>query len=340
MGSCVFLKNIYLPIHPSDIPDLRIKLIESWDTKFWRLYTRLYTNEMTKTTMLNNLFDTQVVKWHQQALSNASLYYVTDEMCELIYNTVPYIPDNTDIESLSIPSEYGLVVFAKPFYGIDSVTKNKKEVEVDAILWGPAITQDLQCITISSFHCLDKEKSQTTKLSRLDLQKAGFLEDACVLKDKIWIPLGYSDWPLSYPIFEPTNNNLDDQNESGVEDRRLLAALFTILDSKKIIEPNSYYYVDRATRRRNSKKQIKAPSNIRLVTLKQSVVENAEVENVETENKNHIEYSHRFMVRMHPVLQPCGAGGKDRKLIVRGPYIKGPEDKPLIIKETVNILKK
>mgnify|MGYP006931910222 FL=1 len=49
-------------------------------------------------------------------------------------------------------------------------------------------------------------------------------------------------------------------------------------------------------------------------------------------------YSHRFIVRGFWRNQPCGEGRADRKRIWVPPFIKGPADKPLVVKDTVNVL--
>lgn len=43
----------------------------------------------------------------------------------------------------------------------------------------------------------------------------------------------------------------------------------------------------------------------------------------------HVEWAHRWIVGGHVRNQPVGPGRKERKLIWIGPYIKGPDDKPL-----------
>lgn len=46
-------------------------------------------------------------------------------------------------------------------------------------------------------------------------------------------------------------------------------------------------------------------------------------------------YSHRFLVRGHWKRQRHGEGGTERKIIWVAPYIKGPEDKPLVVKDKI-----
>ena len=50
---------------------------------------------------------------------------------------------------------------------------------------------------------------------------------------------------------------------------------------------------------------------------------------------NHVEWSHRWMVRGHWRDQPCGPGRASRRLTWIDPYIKGPADKPLDIRPTI-----
>jgi hypothetical protein len=46
-------------------------------------------------------------------------------------------------------------------------------------------------------------------------------------------------------------------------------------------------------------------------------------------------YNHRFLVRGHWRRQPCGVGRSETKLIWIAPHIRGPEDRPLILKSKI-----
>lgn len=48
-------------------------------------------------------------------------------------------------------------------------------------------------------------------------------------------------------------------------------------------------------------------------------------------------YSHRFLVRGHWRKQPCGPERKMRKITWVVPYVKGPENKPFIAKDQINV---
>lgn len=47
------------------------------------------------------------------------------------------------------------------------------------------------------------------------------------------------------------------------------------------------------------------------------------------------EYSHRWVVSEHWRNQPCGPGNRDRRPVLIPPHVKGPLDKPLVVKNTV-----
>jgi hypothetical protein len=47
-----------------------------------------------------------------------------------------------------------------------------------------------------------------------------------------------------------------------------------------------------------------------------------------------VDWSHRWVVQMHKVRQ-WYPSQQQNKIILRGPYVKGPADKPLISGETV-----
>jgi len=49
----------------------------------------------------------------------------------------------------------------------------------------------------------------------------------------------------------------------------------------------------------------------------------------------HVEWSCQWPVTAHARMQPYGPQRSLRKLVIVGPYIKGPADKPLRIKQKV-----
>jgi hypothetical protein len=49
----------------------------------------------------------------------------------------------------------------------------------------------------------------------------------------------------------------------------------------------------------------------------------------------HVEWSHRWLVSGHWRWQRVGVGRTERRLTYVRPHVKGPDDKPLVVPETV-----
>jgi hypothetical protein len=87
---------------------------------------------------------------------------------------------------------------------------------------------------------------------------------------------------------------------------------------------------------------VKATACKARVPGKVSVVELRRRQNVNQADhgERHVDWSHRWIVRGFWRWQHCGPGNKERKRIWIAPYIKGPEDKPLVATERVYDLKR
>src|SRR5262245_13042676 len=60
------------------------------------------------------------VEWHRDTLPNAQLIFIDASMMDLLEEGIHCIPDELTIEELDAPAPAGLVVFGRPFYGLDS----------------------------------------------------------------------------------------------------------------------------------------------------------------------------------------------------------------------------
>lgn len=74
-------------------------------------------------------------EWERQQLANAELWWVSADMTDLTQAVSKTIPEETTPEQVTIPSSSGLVVFEKPWVGVDSMNKDV-QVAVAAVLWG------------------------------------------------------------------------------------------------------------------------------------------------------------------------------------------------------------
>jgi hypothetical protein len=86
--------------------------------------------------------------------------------------------------------------------------------------------------------------------------------------------------------------------------------------------------VDRPERRRCAKLDL--PQTVNVVRVRKYI----QTKNDNPEQRD-VEWSHRWLVSGHWRNQPCGTGREDRRPTWIPGHIKGPEDKPLIVKDRV-----
>jgi hypothetical protein len=150
-----------------------------------------------------------------------------------------------------------------------------------------------------------------------------------------WAPLGRSDWPVSEPLATaPFPGMSERQLASYVEDRRLIAGLWALLN-QRVMTRTTLEEPARPVRRRAQRAGITDPdlSRVRVVTLRRPDRPEGEAP-PEVEGSGRT-YTHRWIVNPFWRNQPCGPGGKDRRLTLVSGHVKGPADAPLVDKQEV-----
>jgi hypothetical protein len=111
--------------------------------------------------------------------------------------------------------------------------------------------------------------------------------------------------------------------------RFVLAGLMW-LDSKILVtEPVP---IGRQFRKSIERKTGRTISDVKVIYLRRR--ESPQAEKNEDATSTQREYSRRWVVEGHVRNQPVGPGRSERKLIWISPYVKGPEDKPLVVPKT------
>ena len=166
-----------------------------------------------------------------------------------------------------------------------------------------------------------------TKMTPLERNKLS-KDDATNLQNKMGFELLSDDEWENYKqriITSPTNIT------------RILHA-YWLLMSQTIVE-KAKETGDRTQRRRLARES--APSEVVVIQFRKRKYYNEKGE--ETEDSKKIDWSHRWLVGGHWRWQPYKdpvSGGEIKKRIWISPYVKGPEDKPLVMKERVYVLAK
>lgn len=262
--------------------------------------------------------------WFCATLREAELYWVSGDMCTLLEAVAPTMPDVTPAP----PVPDGLVIFARPLAGLDAVTGTS--LRTAAYLWGSVLMRSkggrsIPCLDIETFGWRDTMRAEGAS----EAEVASFRE---VMPTRL-VSTGGSEWPLTALTSDflgamPAFN--ERQQVSMLEDRRMVAAFWSLCQDRITIE--SEERGNRQMMRRMARAGLPT-SPVRVITLRESTASH-EV------TGEHANYSHRFMVSAHWRQQPYGPGRSKRRAQLIPSYIKGPADKPLVIRETVKALRR
>lgn len=307
---------------PGEMPGIRDHLHARWNDIFATV-----VNEARGGQPGFNLRPT--VEWEQKTLEQASLWWVSRDMVDVLLAAARSVPDDvlvTDIEPLD---RCGLVVLEGPWAGVpSSVGPNGLDsIAVDAFLWGPvslppdADGERIPGVAISSYQWSPIGAANSAERE----QVLGTIPEA-ILNSRIWFPLGRSDWPNADRLATCPDWIVDDQARmSFVDDRRVLCALMTLL-AHGGIATTTWRQADRATRRRAQRAGDTRDQAYRVVTLRE-LRQHHEDDGTEPHHK--VDHDHRWIVQGHWRRQPYGPGRSLRRLQWINPFIKGPEDMPL-----------
>lgn len=117
-------------VGPAQVPDLRLWLIDQWrDSGAFKRAARVERGAAQG----SNYGDAE-----RHTLASAGLWWVSEDMVDLLMAAVPSVPDDVTLDHLHRPAPAGLVVFAKPWFGIDGRRPDER-VQVDALTWGGAV---------------------------------------------------------------------------------------------------------------------------------------------------------------------------------------------------------
>lgn len=351
---------------PRELPDLRLHLMERWmpQGQFERRQVEegvaVGARELTpKEQRAAAYLDAE---FHRKTLSEASLWWVRDEMVDLVALGAKSMPTDMRAKDLDLPLDHdaGMAVLAKPFVGTDAFDPGRP-VYVDVMTWsrGLSATGHVPCISLAMYRYFDFSGGLSPDALQ-DAVASGAIYDSSVqriinqanrrggggMADRLvggaWTYVGRTDWPLADELegfhafgdageAEPTPQ----QRVSMIEDRRFFAA-FCVLVAHKLSQLDDQP-AERAVRRRMERAGVvdKEVSTVRIVRLRD--VKRKPGETAADHEKRNVEWTHRWMVSAHWAWRRCGPGHVDRRWVPISPYPKGPEDLPLVLKETVHV---
>ena len=274
------------------------------------------------------------IRWYWERLPEAQLIHVSPMMTDFITAAAESVPAGMTLTPEDAPTPTGLVVFGRPVYGTDAGPDNPGQpVRVDGIMWGNVhlpprdipwydprwVEQNLKGVSVAMFRMI--EPGQDDVLG-IDVQRT------------IWVPLGRTDWPWGDRMDEKPSDFLpnasDEQWVSMQEDRRLLAALWGVINQKRLVESFDVM-PDRGLRRRLARAGHGGrDEKVRIVHLRRT--EYSMLDRTE-ETGRHVKV--RFPVRPFYRRQPYGPGRSLRRIVLVPAHWRGPDDAPITHAERV-----
>lgn len=206
---------------------------------------------------------------------------------------------NQKLEEIDPPSARGLVFMETPFTDPDTSIFGAN-VPTNAFLWMVNFVTDRNIWAVNI----------------VSLTNAG--------DDVGWFVPGFETWPVG-------ERRQDAANPIDVSDRGRLAALWTMAQQPRICPPTTTH-PDRPTARRVKAAGLPPEAgDVRVIDLRRP-------SGATPGSSSTVEYSHRWMVSGHWRNQWMPASKTHRAQWI-APHVKGPEDKPLVVREDVRVIR-
>jgi len=284
------------------------------------------------------------VAYEQALLRTAEMYWVSSDMTTLLEMAAPTMPAQP-LAVTDLPSPAGFVVLERPIVGWDAM--NAREISVWAFGWGiaklpgpppghPAFERHIPAGETTDY--LGTFASVPEKIPACAGVAIVFYTremDAERGYQGMWAPAGRSDWPFGDdteddPWWAEVGGQVTaDKHTSAVEDRRWLAAFWTLIAQRNLVhrEPAQ---VARHVRRQADRAGLPITAGLSIVRLRREYAE----DDHEPVEGGKVAWSRRWMVEGHWRNQYLPSTKTHRQQFI-APYVKGPTDKPLVVRENV-----
>lgn len=274
------------------------------------------TNSLTTSAMAQVYLDKRgyaknVLEELRGTIGKAPTYYVSPMMCSVIEQNAEEIP-NFELRSEDIPAESGFVYFGRP---MNWAARDGSPVRIRALAWEvlrPMNFEDnKQRVSITWFVHRDEipDSIAADKNPKWKTYTARWIIDTMTL------------WPVGW-----------DWSQVGEDARAMLT--FWLVTNQKIGVPRGLA-PDRRLRRQ-AERTLPNYGDIRVCYLRKRVPREQDAwEYPDTDGGP--KYSHRFPVKGHWRNQWYPSEDRHKPIWI-APFIKGPDDAPLIIKDTINVV--
>lgn len=262
---------------------------------------------------------------HEMARLNLSeLFYVSADMVSLAKSAGLSLPSFA-LTPEDLPSPAGFVVFEEPideFSNTDDRDPNRLgRMQIRAACWGPCWGAEVPSLWITWY--VDAH-TITESIGSFSVPYSLFLHNEMLINIT-------GDEPR---VEDYDGNTLDPVERSEHSHMAWFATLKTCwLLMSQTVSTVSDAHLDRATRRRLARADISA-SRVRIITLRRRSNTQGSTEAARRE------FHHRWIVRGHWRNQPCGPGRSITRPVWIAPFLKGPDDGPILGGDKVHVLKR
>jgi hypothetical protein len=263
-----------------------------------------------------------------------STWWIADDLSTVVWDTVLTDTAPADVLEEDLPGPYGIMYFdggtglplpCVPFYGPDSGTV--QFLTINAVIWDQNFDRN---------ELLIEKRPNRTNFTPICAANGSFLNypDSSggtfpLMTDGIGSP----DWSIEH-VLGFSRRTIGDLSEKLVKTALRLSRM-------DYFATNTPTFIEPATKsdRKKAKREGKAPDTIVVATLRRPRNQTHE-DLVDSEGR---EFSHRWIVRGHNRKQLIGRRDNEERVYKNvwiAPYVKGPWDKPLVIKDKVNVWKR
>ena len=271
----------------------RAALREYWDSDGPDQAIALARRDTRRTKLAEQMVNTDAVATWRRALRDGICVWIDDEMLALARHAVSTMPMGMTLHVDQLLQPQGLLVFETPLHVL-AKAGDHPEIALNVCAMGWAVAN-------GRLYFADYEAREGPSRSRIPLPDG---LTPLVVTDSIPVgsPLSESDWMMG----------------------RTYVTMLLLMAQK--IAAKTYHVGDRATRRRIERKD-RVVQPVTMIRLRRQYVKPPEGHEGE-----HREYSHRFIVSAHWREQWYPSLGEHRTIPIAA-YVKGPEDKPLVLKD-------
>lgn len=272
-----------------------------------------------------------------QLIDLAQTVWVEADICTVIEGAVENMP-NGILHETDLPMDHGLLVFSRPL----NLDYQVNEMIVSCPLRALAWTKVRKGVGKADgtppgdglYIWLYTDRTYPRRSGRVSLANPDevFVDEA--FPGPELYPVDLTAWLFNDEWDDVRQRELSEQGMLAmrpqmVQVRKYLLALFLYM--KEQIVDTSWVRLPRASRRRAERARLELPEagSIRVVHLRKVV----RPHQTQGNGDSHPQWSHRWWVRAH-WRQIKGADGKHRLIPVRA-HVKGPDDKPLVVKSEI-----